>query len=46
VTYPRTLVLAGANSKAAIVESYVSLSSRRYFTNAVTEVVLEDGASV
>ena len=46
VTYPRTLVLAGPNSAATIVESYVSRSAGRYFTNAVTEIVLADGASV
>ena len=46
VTYPRTLVLAGANSEVTVIESYVSLADARFFTNAVTEIVLEEGAQV
>lgn len=46
VTYPRTLVLAGRNTKLVMLESYLSLTDERFFTNAVTEIVLEDGASV
>ena len=46
VTYPRTLVVAGGNSRLTVVESYVSLAAGRYFTDAVTEIVLEDGANV
>ncbi|MFQ6029364.1 MAG: Fe-S cluster assembly protein SufD [Dehalococcoidia bacterium] len=46
VTYPRTLVVVGHHSQVTVIESYVSLSEARYFTNAVTEVVVEDGASV
>jgi Fe-S cluster assembly protein SufD len=46
VSYPRTLVVAGANSELTVIESYVSLSSRRYFTDAVTEIVVGDGARV
>ena len=46
VSYPRTLVIAGRGARLSLVESYVSLSDSRYFTNAVTELVLEDGAEV
>jgi Fe-S cluster assembly protein SufD len=43
---PRTLIIAERHSKATVVESYVSLSEAPYFTNAVTEVMLEDGANL
>ncbi len=46
VAYPRTLIVAERNANATIIESYVALGDSRYFTNAVTEVVLEDGAQV
>ncbi len=45
-THPRMLVLAGSNSQARLVESYVSTEAGPTFTNAVTEVVLGDGAIV
>ncbi len=43
---PRTLIIAQAGSRATIVEQYVGADGDRYFTNAVTEVVLEQGASI
>ena len=46
VSHPRTLVVAGANSRATIIESYVGLGGGRYLTNAVTEIALDDGAQV
>lgn len=45
-TFPRTLVLAGRDSQVTITESYVSLAQGESFTNAVTEIVLEEGAQV
>ncbi len=45
-SYPRTLVVAGANARLTVIETYVSLSRTPYFTDAVTEIVLEDGAQV
>jgi Fe-S cluster assembly protein SufD len=45
-THPRTLVVAERHSKAAVVESYVGLGEASYFTNAVTEVVVDDGATL
>jgi len=44
VTYPRNLIIAEKNSQATIIESYVSLKDNRYFTNAVTEIVLGENA--
>ena len=44
ISHPRTLVLAGRTSQATIVESYGGEGT--YLTNAVTEIVLEDGAQV
>jgi Fe-S cluster assembly protein SufD len=46
VAHPRTLIVAERNANATIIESYVSLGDARYFTNAVTEVVVEEGAQV
>ncbi len=41
---PRNLVIAGANSKATIVESYLCTRNAAYFTNAVTEIIAGDNA--
>ena len=43
---PRTLIIAERNSKATVIESYVATGEAAYFTNAVTEVLLEDGANL
>jgi len=44
VSHPRTLVVARARSQAAVVETWAGADGAAYFTNAVTEVFLEDGA--
>ncbi|PTL82207.1 Fe-S cluster assembly protein SufD [Vitiosangium sp. GDMCC 1.1324] len=41
---PRVVVQAGENSELTLVESYVGAAPGVSFTNAVTEVVLGDGA--
>ena len=41
---PRTIVLVGANAQCTIVETYKGTGE--YFTNAVTEIVVEDSAVV
>ncbi len=46
VSHPRSLVLAGAGSRAVIVETHIGLAGNVYLTNAVTEVVLDEGAVV
>lgn len=43
-SFPRALVVAEENSSATIVESYIGTKEDRYFTNAVVELVLKDGA--
>ena len=43
-SYPRTLIVAGKQSKLTMVESYVSVDGGRYLNNAVTEIALDDGA--
>jgi len=43
---PRNLVIAGANSKLTVVESYISTGNVAYFTNAVTEILAGDNARV
>ena len=46
VSHPRTLIVAERDSEAQIVESYWTLSDERYFTNAVTEVLVGEGATL
>jgi len=46
VSHPRNIIIAGEQSQATIVESYVAADDGTYFTNAVTEVILGDGARV
>lgn len=41
---PRILIVAGPGAQATVVEAYLSGSDEPYFTNAVSEVVLEQGA--
>jgi Fe-S cluster assembly protein SufD len=42
--FPRVLVVAEENSSATLIESFVSSGQGTYFTNAVAEIVLKDGA--
>lgn len=44
--HPRILIVVDEGAQATILESYVSLPGARYFTNAVTELVVGDGAVV
>jgi Fe-S cluster assembly protein SufD len=41
---PRVLLVAEENSSATVIESYVGAENGSYFTNAVVELVLKDGA--
>ncbi len=43
---PRTLIIAGEDSSAAIVETHVSTSDEAHLTNAVTEMVVGAGANI
>jgi Fe-S cluster assembly protein SufD len=44
VAHPRSLVLLERGARATVVESYATLGDAVYWTNAVTELVLGDGA--
>ena len=46
VILPRNLIVAEANSKLTVVESYLSTGNVSYFTNAVTEILAGDNAAV
>ncbi len=46
ISHPRNLIVVGKNSQATIVESYVGLGDKVYFTNAVTEIVLGENSVV
>ncbi|MHB1688411.1 MAG: Fe-S cluster assembly protein SufD [Ignavibacteriaceae bacterium] len=43
---PRNLFIAGKNSQATIIEHYVSLDDNLYFTNAVSEIVVGENATL
>ena len=42
----RNLIMIGKKSKAAVVETYAAGDGKSYFTNAVTEIVLEESAQM
>src|SRR5207249_11807707 len=44
VSHPRSLVVVERGAQATVVESYVALADGLYWTNAVTEVAVGDGA--
>lgn len=44
ITNPRVLVVAHERSQAKIIEKYATLGDQPHFTNAVTELVLEESA--
>src|SRR6185295_8231562 len=47
LTHPRCLVVAEAGAECTVIEQYASLAADRvYFTNAVTEVAVGEGARV
>ncbi|MGH9445837.1 MAG: Fe-S cluster assembly protein SufD, partial [Terriglobia bacterium] len=46
VSHPRNLVLAGRDAQALVIESYWSSAEEKYFTNAVTEIVLDENSSL
>lgn len=43
-SHPRNLIVLGAGSDSKIVETHVGLGAGKYFTNAVTELILNPGA--
>ena len=44
--HPRSLIVVGRHARATVIESYVSTSDAMYFTNAVTEVSVGEGATL
>ena len=46
MAHPRLLAVVGEKGRASIVESYVGPAGDGYLTNAVTEIVVGDNASV
>jgi Fe-S cluster assembly protein SufD len=46
VSHPRSLVIVERGAQVTIVESYVALHDALYWTNAVTEIVVAEGARV
>lgn len=46
MSHPRHVLIAERHAKASVIESYVSLADVSYFTNAVVEVSVEDGATL
>ena len=45
-THPRNLIIADKGSKLTVIESYVGTVNGPYFTNAVEELVIGEGALV
>jgi Fe-S cluster assembly protein SufD len=45
-TYPRVLVVAEAGAECTLIEDYASLADAVYFSDAVTEVAVGEGARV
>jgi Fe-S cluster assembly protein SufD len=43
---PRHLIVVERHAKASVIESFVSLGLSQSFTNTITEVVVEDGATL
>ena len=46
LTHPRTLIAAGREAQATVIEGYLGFGAEPYFTNAVTEVVVGENASI
>ncbi|HLP17552.1 MAG TPA: SufD family Fe-S cluster assembly protein, partial [Bacteroidota bacterium] len=45
-SYPRVIIDAGEHSSATIVETFAARDNGTYFTNAVTEMLLQTGANI
>ena len=46
MVHPRNLIVIGSTAQVTFVETYVSLGAETHLTNAITEMVIEDGAHV
>ena len=43
-SFPRLLVIAEEHSSATLIESFVSTGEQQYYTNAVAEIIVKEGA--
>lgn len=43
-SFPRLLVVSEEHSSATLIESFVSTGEQQYFTNAIAEIIVKDGA--
>jgi Fe-S cluster assembly protein SufD len=46
VSHPRLLIVAEPGARATVLESYAGPEGATYFTNAVTEIVVQDQAAI
>jgi len=46
MSHPRHVIVVERHAKASVIESYGAIADVPYFTNTVTEVLLEDGATL
>lgn len=46
LSQPRHLIVVEPHAKASVIESFVALGDAANFTNSVTEVIVEDGATL
>jgi Fe-S cluster assembly protein SufD len=46
MAHPRTLIVAGANAQARVIESYIGARGEAYFTNAVSEIFVGENAGI
>jgi Fe-S cluster assembly protein SufD len=46
LTHPRNLFITGENSQLKLIETYAGLSKEVYFTNGVTEIILNPHAHI
>lgn len=44
--HPRNLVVAGKGSRATLVESHIAVGEGSYFSNSVTDIRIENGATL
>ncbi|MEE2885312.1 MAG: Fe-S cluster assembly protein SufD [Chloroflexota bacterium] len=46
ISNPRILLLAESGSRTTVIETYAALSENKYFTNCVSEIVLQENATI
>ena len=46
ISHPRNLIIADENSQLSLIETYAGTGTETYLTNAVTEIIARDNASV